>query len=77
MIFLFHKDEYIIRKEKVPEGGKIENKPDGLFSINSFVLERHKTVWIADEKTHMCFLAATEAKTLRYGGTNEKNDKGI
>ncbi len=51
--------------------GKIENKPDGLFSINSFVPERHKTVWIAGEKTHMCFLAAAEAKTLRHGGKYE------
>ena len=53
-------------------GGKIENKPDGLFSINSFVPERHKTVWIADEKTQMCFLAAAEAKTLRQEGNMAK-----
>ena len=45
-------DGIIKSKKDGPEGKeiKIENKPDGLFSINSFVPERHKTVGVAGGK---------------------------
>ncbi len=47
----------------------IENKPDGLFSINSFVPERHKTVGIAGEKTHAVFPLRPK---LKRSGVEEK-----
>ncbi len=77
MIFLFHKDEYIIRKKMAAASGyperahcnaeecqyqKIKYK---VWRIGSMIFLFHKDEYIIRKKI------APE------GGTNEKNDKGI
>ncbi len=56
---------------------KIENKPDGLFSINSFVPERHKTVRIAGGKTMRAFSPRSKPKRSGMEVNMEKTSAAI